>query len=159
MRQNEAVKKMQKILIVDANIITYDFIVNQLRPKQHMVFSALDGAAALEFIEHHTLNCVIVDLNIEYINGLEIINLVQKWYAQRPWIIATCQKNNPNSGYPWLDLATSIGADEILAKPYCMEQLWDLLPTSITKAQNHYENIPAHSEQVHRSVFQTDLSV
>jgi len=145
-------KKMYKILIVDSDIMTYDLIKIKLNPQYYKIFSALHGAIALDIIEKYSFDCVIVDLNVAHVNGLEIIDLLQVWDTYRPWIIATCQQNNPDSDYPWLDLATSMGADEILTKPYHMEQLLDLFPASLTKAQNHYVDLPVHNEQLHRGV-------
>lgn len=123
---------MRKILIVDPENATREVIKSDPRLSSNTVFSASHGGEALEILENHVIDCVIVDLNTIHVNGFEIIDLLQR-RIPRPWIIATCYQNNPDGDCPLLELAISVGADEVLAKPYSPDQLLDKFPASIPK--------------------------
>ena len=149
---------MRKILVIDPDITSFEIFINGISLQNHKIFWASHGANALEFIENHSLDLVVVDLNVAHVKGLEVIDLLQKWYARPPWIIATCLPNNPNMDFPLLDLATLIGADEVLAKPYSMEQLLDLFPSGFIQAKKQDVDSPENYEQLQRGVLQAGLA-
>jgi DNA-binding response OmpR family regulator len=118
---------------------------------------ASHGGLVLEFLENKSIYCIIVDLKVAHVSGLEIIDLLQR-NIRRPWIIATCHEENPNRDYLWLELATLVGADEVIAKPYCLEQLLDRFPASFFEAQKKGTEIPARSEQSDRNLLQQSVT-
>ena len=157
--QHKRKLEMIKILIIDPDNNSYKIFKKKISLQNYEIFWASDGANALEFIENHSLDLVVVDLNVAYVTGLEIIDLLHKWNALRPWIIATCLQNDPFTDYPKLDLAASIGADEILAKPYRMEQLLDLFPSDFIQAIKQDVDSSENYEHKQRGVLQAGLTL
>jgi DNA-binding response OmpR family regulator len=54
--------------------------------------------------------------------------------------------------YPWLELAISIGADEVLVKPYCPEQLLNRIAASIFEVQKKGARLFAPGQQTDRNL-------
>lgn len=135
---------MRNILLVDPDMLSRNIIENDIRLQDYKLFLASHGGEALEILEDYSIDCVVIDLDVEHVNGLEIIDLLQR-NIRRPWIIATCRHKDLRSDYPWLELATTIGADEILTKPYCLDQLLDRFPSGIVNARQPVVEVMVHN--------------
>ncbi len=142
---------MWKLLVVDSDVKTIDIIKLEECLKNYAIFSALHGGEALEILENHVIDCIIIDMNLSHVSGLEIIDLLRR-NTRRPWIIATCLRSNPQMDYPWLELAISIGADEVLFKPYCPEQLLNRIAASIFEVQKKGARLFAPGQQTDRNL-------
>ncbi len=92
---------MQHFLIVDSDLNSINIIKSEESFNNYTIFYALHGGIALDILENYTIDCVITDMNVNHVSGLEIIHLLRR-NVRRPWIIATCLHSNPDTDYPWL---------------------------------------------------------
>jgi len=148
---------MKKILLVDSDIGIINIVKNMAILNNHVIYTALHGVEALEVIENHDIDCIVIDMEVDHVTGLDIIDLLRR-NVRRPWIIATCDHSNSLTAYPLLELAILIGADEVLAKPYCPEQLLDKLPASCFEKQKMDVGTPIDSEQSNRNLIQHSVA-
>ena len=76
------------ILVVDANPIHRDLIVDLVRPFGHTVIHSTDGEDAIRLLQswgEKTPDLIIVDYNMPKVNGLGLINTIRQREATK-WL-------------------------------------------------------------------------
>lgn len=108
-----------KILIVDDYAMNRQLLTEILESK-YSIIQAEDGAQALELLEkeRNNLLCVLLDLNMDNINGYEVLEIMQKkkWLEKLP-VVVISSENNPSL----IKKAYSLGAIDFIARPFDME--------------------------------------
>ena len=74
---------MKKILAVDDSRTLRDMLISCLKNAGHEVYSAQDGAEALERLREHRPDIVITDLNMPVMDGLDFIEAARQEEAGR----------------------------------------------------------------------------
>ena len=69
---------MKKILAVDDSRTLRDMLISCLKNAGHEVYSAQDGAEALERLREHRPDIVITDLNMPVMDGLDFIEAARQ---------------------------------------------------------------------------------
>lgn len=116
MKENSLLRK--KILVVDDQADTLESLSLLLTLSGFNVTSAEDGQQALRALQSHPPNLLITDLNIPYLNGINLIQLIRATanFKELPIIVIT--------GYRSLKkMADEAGADEIVIKPTDFDEL------------------------------------
>jgi DNA-binding response OmpR family regulator len=105
---------MRKLLLIEDDDLLRKSLAHFLRNQQFEVVEASNGAEALDEIRAASFNLIITDLNIPYIGGLEIINVIRnELFLRVPVIVLT------SSGVETTELeAFDIGASEFIPKPF-----------------------------------------
>ncbi|MDH3998449.1 MAG: response regulator [Desulfuromonadales bacterium] len=80
---------MAQIIIIDDSRTTLMHLTNILKEGGHQVLAAQDGEAGLKLIADNAPNCVICDLLMPGISGMEILEQVKEKYPELPVIIST----------------------------------------------------------------------
>ena len=70
--------KSQKIVIVEDNVSLADIYKTRLELLGYQCFTAYDGIAALEIIQHEQPNLVLLDLMVPKIAGDQILETMRK---------------------------------------------------------------------------------
>ena len=119
---------MDRILVVDDEPSVRDALAGLLRQSGYRVIVAESGHVAVEAIEAFTFDCIIVDIFMPEMNGLETIKVFRS-NAPRVPIIAM-SGYAAGSGFVDNDFfraAMEFGATCCLRKPFSREQLLDAI--------------------------------
>jgi two-component system, chemotaxis family, chemotaxis protein CheY len=108
----------QSVLIVEDDPTMrrlYHFLLTQ---GGYTIYEAEDGIEALEQIAQHPCNLVITDMNMPFMDGLELIRVIRRDYPSIYVILITA------FGATEIERkALEIGADEYISKPFYFEDL------------------------------------
>jgi class 3 adenylate cyclase len=103
-----------RILIVDDNEANRDILEARLRTQGYDIVQAADGEAAIEAVNQHSPDLVLLDVMMPKLDGVEVCRLL-KADARRPYlpIVLVTAKADSKDVVAGLDA----GADEYLTKP------------------------------------------
>jgi len=104
--------KKGNLLIVDDEPIILKRLKFNLEEYADEIFTAENGIKALEQLSEHEIHCVICDINMPKMNGVEVIKSIRKEGNEVPFIFYTAHGNQ--------DLmmeAVKYGAFDFLNKP------------------------------------------
>ncbi len=107
----------KKILIVDDEKITTDFLAGLLRQQGLVVYKAFDSKEALENIQSHLPNLVLLDMKLLGIGGLEVLKILRRDNPDIRTIVMT----GYDADYRQKVLKT--GCDAFFSKPILIEDL------------------------------------
>lgn len=107
---------MARILVIDDDSIIRDLIRIALEARKHTVFEAADGVEGLEIFAAQPVDLIITDLLMPEKEGLETIMEIQA-EASNVKIIAITG-GDPRQAAIYLEMASNLGADKILIKPF-----------------------------------------
>jgi DNA-binding response OmpR family regulator len=109
-----------RILVVDDNEDVAHITASFLTAKGYTVETALDGARALELIATQPPDCVLLDIMMPNMSGIEVLNHMKERSATAsiPVILVTAKSRDEDvlSGY-------KEGADYYITKPFSAQQL------------------------------------
>lgn len=121
-----AIESCLKILLVDDRKIVHQTIAGYLRDSGHSVDRVHDASNALKSIEERGYDVVITDLLMLGVNGLSLLDKIQKICPELPVVIITECEN--------MDVtlrALRLGAADFLTKPIKLLELDAVLEKSI----------------------------
>lgn len=106
------------ILIIEDDPDLNANIKEALSSENYTVENAFDGQIGLKLLKKNTYDCVILDINLPFINGLEICKQFREFNTQTPVIMLTAfgELEDKIEGY-------KKGADDYLTKPFFMKEL------------------------------------
>ena len=82
-----------RILIVDDDKKTRDFVAAFLTYKGYQILQAIDGQDALEKIDQETIHMVITDLMMPRVNGLDFIKNLKATHPEIVTIVYSAFAN------------------------------------------------------------------
>ncbi|MDR4494142.1 MAG: sigma-54 dependent transcriptional regulator [Nitrospirales bacterium] len=126
----------QNILVVDDEEPSRQGLVTLLAKWGYNVEQAGDGPEALGKISHFHPDVVLTDLIMPGVNGLELIQLLQKELIYSPVIVLT--------GHGTIETAVSAikqGAYDYLTKPLDMARLRIMVEKALEKGKTHREMV------------------
>jgi diguanylate cyclase (GGDEF)-like protein/PAS domain S-box-containing protein len=102
------------LLIVDDNEMNRDMLSRRLERKGYVVTVVEDGKRALEKIERHEIDLVLLDIEMPGISGLEVLRILRETYSpiQLPVIMVTAKNQSDN-----IVEALGLGANDYVTKP------------------------------------------
>lgn len=113
-----------KILVIDDDRQVNKLVHTLLISEKHEVVQAYDGAEGLSLLnESPDLDLVITDIIMPDKEGIEIIREIRKNHHDKK--IIAISGGGRISADSYLNIAKSLGADEILEKPFSKSQLMD----------------------------------
>ncbi len=141
--------KKSTILIADDDPQLLRLVARNLQLEDYDVLVASDGKQALEQIEHHALDLVLLDVMMPRMDGFAVCQRVREFSAV-PIIIMTARGQDQDK-VRGLDL----GADDYLIKPFGIEELLARVRAVLRRAQF------TASEQAHtmRTATISELSI
>jgi two-component system, cell cycle sensor histidine kinase and response regulator CckA len=113
------------ILVVDDEAAIISFLTRFLSSRGHAVVGAADGAQALRISEQYTFDVVVCDLHMPEMDGVELI--------RRMRTLPSCKNSRfilssgDGSGSPTMTRAAALGVDALLAKPYTIDYLVEVV--------------------------------
>jgi adenylate cyclase len=102
------------ILVVDDNEINTDMLARRLARRGFTVDVAADGHKALEMIAERKYDCVLLDIMMPGISGLDVLRTIRQRHAHvdLPVIMATAREGNDD-----VVEALKLGANDYVKKP------------------------------------------
>ncbi|MEZ0005229.1 DNA-binding response OmpR family regulator [Flavobacterium sp. 28YEA47A] len=107
-----------KLLIVEDEPNLLSIIRKGLSEKNNEVSVALDGTTALEMIQNHNFDVIILDIMLPDINGIEICRRLRASKNFVPILLLTALGTTEN-----IVTGLNAGADDYLAKPFKFSEL------------------------------------
>ncbi|CAM3996777.1 response regulator transcription factor [Pseudoalteromonas byunsanensis] len=108
----------QSVLLVEDDRDLAAAIVDYFALEHVYCDHASDGALAINLIERHNFDVIILDLNLPRVNGLEVCEQIRNKGVDTPVLMLTARDTLE-------DKLTGFekGADDYLIKPFAMEEL------------------------------------
>ena len=111
-----------RLLIVDDEFFIRDELVTMLDYERYGIqclAPACDGEEALSLVRKEQPDIVLTDVNMPFLNGVELVRRIKSEYPQTVVIML--------SGYDdfsYAQQAISLGVREYLLKPITAQELW-----------------------------------
>jgi CheY-like chemotaxis protein len=112
-----------RILVIDDEKWIADSLTMILQGEGHNVISAYDGAAALDKIRSFVPDCVISDIFLPGMNGIEVCAIIEETYPQCHILLFSGQASTSElmekaraQGHAWELLPKPIDPEELLLK-------------------------------------------
>lgn len=121
--------KKTAVLIVEDDPQLLRFIMRTLQLEGYAVLTANNGQRALELIEAHVPDLVLLDLTIPKMDGVIVCQRIREFSAV-PIIIVTPQRHSRDT-LRGLDY----GADDFLKKPFSVDELLTRVRAVLRRAQ------------------------
>ena len=122
------------LYIEDDNELREQFM-RILKPKFKEIYEASNGLQALERYKQYSPDMMVVDINLPYMDGLEVIERVRKHDKITPIVILSAYSDERK-----LLRAIKLGLSEYLIKPVPHKKLLTLLESMALINQNEIEN-------------------
>jgi len=131
---NPGIKKQFCILVVDDDAAVCRLLKRYLEPAGYRVITAPDGKDGLIHIQRHSINLVLLDLEMPTMTGPEFLNELRKQHENIPVIVVT--------GYPDSNLmmqATRFGPLTLIPKPIDKKMLLAAVSMTLEGTTNEAE--------------------
>ena len=107
-----------KLLVVDDDASIRSVLGRSLPYEGFDVTSAADGQAALQVLREQAVDCLILDIGMPGIDGLEVCRRLRRAGDRTPIILLTAY-----DGAGDRDGGLEAGADDYLVKPFALDEL------------------------------------
>jgi len=117
---------MARILVVDDEIAIVDILKAFLEEKEHKVFTAYDGAEAVELAKKERPHIILLDIYLPKMDGIQVLKTVRQFDETIGIIIMT--------GFREQDVAQKaieLGAFDYINKPFDFDYLERALDTKL----------------------------
>jgi OmpR family response regulator RpaB len=135
------------VLVVDDDLDLLPFLVDTLSLKSaFQVVTAADGVQALERFEEHHPDCVLIDVRMPHLNGVQVVRALRgdPATADVPVVILTALVMDRDR---FAGLAA--GADQYLVKPVEPDEIVAALRQAIAlSAQERAERYHTYAQQI-----------
>ena len=120
-----------RVLVVDDEQPILRTVAANLLARGYQVLTATSGEAALAAAEVHQPDCVVLDLGLPGISGLEALRRLRTWTAT-PVVILTAVDGERDKV-----AALDLGADDYVTKPFGMAELLARIRVALRHGQAH----------------------
>lgn len=107
----------QKILIIEDEKNIARFLELELKHEQFETVTAYDGRTGLELAESEQFDCILLDVMLPQLNGIEVCRRIRK-FSDVPILLITA-RDEVMDRVSGLDA----GADDYIVKPFAIEEL------------------------------------
>lgn len=119
---------MRTILVVDDTKAILTDTAKALRVAGYEVVTETHGSSALEYLREHAVDLVITDIYMPDLDGFEILRLV---HERHPGVPVIAMSADPAPFGNALTMASAMGAQGTLWKPFVVEDLLDAVGTAL----------------------------
>lgn len=112
---------MDRVLVIDDDVQVRKMLEEMLSRARFAVTTVGDGQSGLDALDRQDFGCVIVDMIMPHMDGLEIIRRIAQDHPGTQVIALT--GGGPFHRYDLLEKAVSLGAADALRKPLDYEEL------------------------------------
>jgi DNA-binding response OmpR family regulator len=112
-------EKKARILVADDNEQLRQTLAEQLREAGYDVLEAASGNDAIPLLHGKEIHLAVLDLKMPYIEGYEVLKFIKASFPRTKTIILTAYSDLKNT-----KRCRDLGADEVMGKPYNIEELF-----------------------------------
>jgi two-component system, OmpR family, KDP operon response regulator KdpE len=123
-----------RVLVVDDEPPIVRAVAANLRARGYQAQTAASGTAALAAIELEQPDCVVLDLGLPDLHGLEVLRRLRGWTAV-PVVVLTAADGDHDKVQ-----AFQLGADDYVTKPFSMVELIARVQVAIRHGQHARTN-------------------
>ena len=128
-------ESIKTILAVDDEPNMLRLLEISLRQAGYQPLTAKDGREAVEVIRTHDVDCVVTDLHMPRMDGLQLLKEISQEYAELPVIIVTAQGEIKSAIE-----AMKNGASDYILRPFDLEELEVAIKRALSFARLVIEN-------------------
>ena len=123
------------ILVVDDEVSIVDILKFNLEKNGYQVITAFDGDDALHKVKNNPVDCIILDLMLPNIGGLEVCRIIRSTpiISRTPIIMLTAKSEETDKV-----IGLGIGADDYITKPFSLRELFARIDALIRRSENLY---------------------
>jgi len=125
-----------RVLVVDDDPSIVRVVAANLRARGYEALTATSGEAALMVIETQQPDCIVLDLGLPGVGGLEVLRRLRVW-ATTPVVILTAVDDERDKA-----TALDLGADDYVTKPFAMAELVARVRGALRHGQSQSLNRP-----------------
>jgi two-component system KDP operon response regulator KdpE len=125
-----------RVLVVDDEPSIVRVVAANLRARGYEALTAASGKAALTVIETQQPDCIVLDLGLPDVGGLEVLRRLRAW-ATTPVVILTAVDDERKKA-----TALDLGADDYVTKPFAMTELLARIRGALRHGQSQRLNRP-----------------
>jgi two-component system, OmpR family, KDP operon response regulator KdpE len=118
-----------RVLVVDDEPPIVRAVAANLRVRGYEVLTAASGEAALAAVETHRPDCVVLDLGLPGVDGLEVLRRLRTW-TQVPVVVLTALDGERDKV-----TAFDLGADDYVTKPFGVAELMARIGVALRHAR------------------------
>jgi two-component system, NtrC family, response regulator HydG len=111
-------KEQIKVLVVDDDQSMVKTICDILRIGDFGVEPAFSGEEALEKVKGESPDCVLMDIRMPGINGVEALRIIKEFLPDLPVVLMSAYATDEQA-----EEAKKQGAFALLSKPFAMDEL------------------------------------
>jgi DNA-binding NtrC family response regulator len=143
--------KKGNLLIVDDEIHIVENLQIILREKADKIFICVSGKEALAILEKEEIHCVVSDLTMPSMSGVELLKSIREKKNEVPFIFYI-----GHGSLYFMKEAAKYGAFDFLEKPY-FDDLMSIVPYGLMKGMNknadqNWDAIKSEYEKLLRNV-------
>jgi two-component system, OmpR family, KDP operon response regulator KdpE len=118
-----------RVLVVDDEPPIVRAVAANLRVRGYEVLTAASGEAAMAAVETHRPDCVVLDLGLPGVDGLEVLRRLRTW-TQVPVVVLTALDGERDKV-----TAFDLGADDYVTKPFGVAELMARIGVALRHAR------------------------
>ncbi len=123
-----------RVLVVDDEPPIVRAVAANLRARGYQAQTAASGSAALAAVELEQPDCVVLDLGLPDVHGLEVLRRLRGWTSV-PVVVLTAADGDHDKVQ-----AFQLGADDYVTKPFSMVELIARVQVAIRHGQHARAN-------------------
>ena len=109
---------MAKILVIDDSSLARSSVRKLLTPEGHEILEAARGEDGLEMISSHSPDCILLDILMPGVSGMDILSRFQSEGSQIPVIVVTADIQDSVR-----EKCLQLGAFEVINKPLLLKSV------------------------------------
>lgn len=129
--QNGRVSGQARVLVVDDDRALRDAITRALTLEGYEVVTAADGVEALNQVDAHRPDVVVLDLGLPTLDGITVCQVLRARGDRTPILVLTARRD-VSDRVQGLDA----GADDFMSKPFALDELLARLRALLRRASS-----------------------
>ncbi len=118
---------MALILIADDSLTTREAISKLLKSQGHETMEAVDGSEALKMVGTHGPDCIVLDLIMPVLGGLEVLKVLHDQGSKIPVVVLTADIQDVVQ-----EECMELGAVAYVNKPMIQSELCDAIKKAVS---------------------------
>jgi DNA-binding response OmpR family regulator len=131
-----------KILVIDDDRKTVELVKLYLESEGYYVFSAYDGASAVQISRKHIPDLIVLDLMIPKLDGIEVCRAIRA-ESDVPIIMLTARTTEEDKL-----LGLNLGADDYITKPFSPREVLARVKAVLRRVQSGEINGRSSDQQI-----------
>jgi two-component system OmpR family response regulator len=130
----------RRVLVVEDDVATSDFLAKGLREKGYTVDQVADGRDGVYLAATSTFDVVVIDRTTPGLSALSVVKALRRAAVQTPILILSSPSRLDERGK-----GLRAGADDYLTKPYGFAELHARIEALVSRNANQSAQAPARS--------------